>query len=136
MHQKRLWLSAAIIAVVILLTFAISVPRTREVANTAPTQVASSTPIVKVHDSYRRGTHTITGSIEAPNACTSVEASAILEGSASSTARVLLTISLPADTGICLQLPTPITFQTSVEGPAEVIFTATVNGELASTTKI
>lgn len=135
MHHMRLWASAGIIALIVIAGFALSVPHTRDLA-VIPKEpdATSSVPTVRVRDSYKKGVHTITGSILAPNACTAVEASASLEGSAPGSVRILLSISLPVDTGICLQIPTDIVFQTTVSGPASAPITVTVNGAVASTT--
>lgn len=132
MPHTRLW-AAAIITVVLIVSFALSVPHTRDVGVERSLAV-STTPAVTVRDTFRKGVHTIIGAVRAPNACTSVTASAALEGSASSTARILLALSVPEDQGICLQVPTDIPFQVSVTAPAEVPITTTVNGTVASTT--
>lgn len=136
MHHMRLWAAAGIIAVVVVAGFALSVPHTRDLlVKKSEITATTSVSVVKVRDVYRKGVHTLSGSVEAPNACATVVVSGTLEGDASNTARILLAISLPTTgTDICLQVPTTINFQTTVTGPASLPITATVNGVTASTT--
>lgn len=134
MSQRRLWIATAIIALVIIAGFLFSVPRTREVAQAPLAQNTTIVPSVTLRDTFSKGTHTITGSVEVPNACTVVTASAILEGSASSTESILVALSMPTDTGVCLEMPTRVNFGATVVAPALVPITATVNGSVASTT--
>ena len=132
MNQKRLWIAAAIIALVIVAGFALSVPHTRDVPEAAQSAEKEVVPVVALRDTYRKGVHTITGSLLAPNACTTVSANAALSG-ASSTQQIALTISMPSDTGICLEVPTPLTFQTTLAAPADLPFLVTVNDVVATT---
>ncbi|MHB0865822.1 MAG: hypothetical protein ACYC1Y_02890 [Minisyncoccota bacterium] len=135
MRHMRLRVASTIIALIILVGFAISAPHTRDIVETFPSQTpATSTPSVTLHDVFRKGVHTITGSIEAPTPCTSLIATAAGTGSASSTTGILVTISMPPDTGVCLQQPTTLTFSTTVTAPAGVPITASVNGFTATTT--
>jgi len=134
MSHKRLWMSASIIAVVIIVGFVLSVPHTSEVPRTDLPETIVPVPTVTLHDSFKKSLHTITGSLMAPNACTTVTASATVIGSASSTQSILVSISMPEDTGVCLQLPTRITFSTTIVAPAQLPLTATVNGSVATTT--
>ncbi len=136
MNHMRLWVAASIIALFVGGGFVLSVPHTRDIA-TAPREQASPAriPAVTLHDAFKKNLHTITGSIEAPDACTLVTATATVAGNASSTEDILVAISMPSDTGgVCLQLPTLMSFKTSVSAPAGLPLTATVNGIIASTT--
>ena len=135
MNHMRLWASAAIIALVILVAFALSVPHTRNVGEKfSPPAETTSVPPVTLHDSFKKGVHTITGSVEAPNACAAVSVSAALAGSASSTQSIVVAISLQSDSGVCLQLPTQMNFQATLPAPASLPITVTVNGSPATTT--
>ena len=134
MTHMRLWASAGIIAAVILIAFALSVPHTRDVAVKPLPIVASIVPTVTLHDAFKKGMHTISGSIETPNACTPVSASASLVGNASTTQSILVAVSTQTDLGICLQVPTLTNFKTTVSAPANLLITATVNGLVATTT--
>ncbi len=127
---------AAIIAGIILIGFVLSVPHTREIPGASLSE--STTPhisSVSLHDSFKKGLHTITGSIEVPNACASVIAEASLTGEASTTSRILVAILLPEDTGVCLQVPTVMHFSTTISAPAGLPIEATVNG-IAATTSV
>lgn len=135
MMQSRLWISAGIIAVVIIIGFVLSVPHTKEVP--PPASRASTTPEpaqVVVKDSYKKGVHTISGSVMAPNACASVTADATLEGDSSAPRGIALSLGMPADTGICLEVPTKIPFGTTIAAPSGLPITTTINGVIASTT--
>lgn len=135
MNHTRLLVAASIIAVVIVGGFVLSVPHTRDIVETTLSQnVTPSVPQVTVHDAFKKGTHTITGSLEAPNACTIVTAHASVVGDATSTESILVALSMPADMGVCLQLPTTITFSTTIVAPARLPITVTVNGLSATTT--
>jgi hypothetical protein len=130
----RLGISAGIIAVIIFIAFALSVPHTRDVAIKKPAVEAPSIPIVALHDVYKKGTHTISGSLVVSNACTTVSVNASLAGGASSTQSIALTLTSDVGSGICLQVPTRATFQTTLTAPNTLPIQASVNGIVASTT--
>jgi hypothetical protein len=134
MNHKRFWVAASIIALVVIIGFALSVPHTRDIAQSKKPEDATTMPVVSLHDSFKKGVHTITGSLQMPNACTIVNADATVSGDASSTQKILVDISMPADVGVCLQLPTQANFSVTVSAPAHLPISATVNGILASTT--
>jgi hypothetical protein len=134
MNQPRLWITASIIGVIVLIGFVLSVPHTHDVGGTPAPTAATSVPNVTVHDVFKKNVHTITGSIQAPDACTTVTANATLNGNASSTQSILIVISMPPDAGICLNLPTAVPFSTTITAPANLPITASVNGVTASTT--
>lgn len=136
MTHRRLWTAAAIIGLFVVVGFVLSVPHTRDavVAPATPKETVG-VPSVTLHDVFKKGLHTITGSVEAPNACATATAEASVGGTASDTQSILVAITLPADTGVCLQLPTRANFSTSVDAPAGLPITATVNGSVATTTR-
>ncbi len=132
MSHKRLLVAATIIASIILAGFVLSVPRTSEITPESSTESTTlGVPEVKIRDVYKKGVHTITGSIEAPDACTTVSAEAILVGEG-----ILVEISMPEDSGICLERPSTVRFSTTVTAPAKIPITANVNGVAASTTEL
>jgi len=136
MNHTRLWTAAGIIALVVIVGFVLSVPRAGDVARTSLSQeVATPVPVVTLHDTFKKGVHTISGSLNAPNACTTAAAQASLITDASGTESILVAIAIPVDTGICLQVPTRVNFSTTVEAPAQLPLTATVNGVSATTTE-
>ncbi len=140
MRYTRLWVVTAIIASIILISFVFSVPHTREVDTIHSSSIATTTvPTVALHDVYRRGTHTITGSVMAPNPCVNLSVDAVpIPGSTASSTQVgiLVEVSLPADVGICLQEPLLMNFSTTVTAPASLPISATVNGVVATTTAL
>ncbi len=139
MSHKRLLISSAIIAFVVLISFSLSVPHTRDIAQKPlSAAVTENVPVVTLRDAFKKGLHTISGSLQVPNACTAVSASATLAGNASSTegmpaqAGILVAISAQPDSGVCLQLSTQANFQTTISAPANLPFTVTVNGSEAT----
>jgi hypothetical protein len=131
----RLRAAAAIIAAIVLVGFFISVPRTSEAPEVLETATTSaSVPIVVLKDAYKKGTHTITGSVEADNACARVSASATHNTDSSSTERIVVAVVLEPGAGICLEVPTRMNFTTTVAAPAGLPLEATVNGAPATTT--
>ena len=137
MSHKRLLVVAAILAGVILASFALSVPRARDTAPLTDDENSSvETPAVALRDSFRKGVHTITGSMKAPNACTTASASAALVGDASNPTGILIEISLPEDTGVCLKRSTTVNFSTTIAATAALPLTATVNGVAATVSSL
>jgi hypothetical protein len=134
MNHTRLWAAAVIIALIVVISFMLSVPHTRDVVGTPTNTLAESVPSITLHDVFKKGLHTITGSLEAPNACTTVTASAVFLNNSSSTERILIKLSVPEDSGVCLQLPTQVKFSTTISAPANLPISATVNGIEATTT--
>lgn len=135
MNHTRLWTSAGIIAAVIIVSFMLSVPHTRDVPRSpGPEKQVPIVSAVTIHDVFKKGSHAITGSLMAPNACTIATAMATLVGSASSTQSILVAINMPIDTGMCLQEPTRINFSTTISAGAKLPIRATVNGLSATTT--
>lgn len=131
MKHSRLWILAAIIAFVIFGGFILSVPHTRDIQKPGSPSVAAIVPAVTLRDSFKKGVHTVTGSLMAPNACATVSAEAsLLQGDSG----ILINVSLPEDSDICLQVPTRTTFTTTISAPARLPLSATVNGKAATTT--
>jgi len=134
MSHKRLWIAAAIIAVILIAGFVLSVPHTRDVTRTPTNAEPVNASSVVLRDVFKKGVHTITGTIEAPNACTAVTARAAVAGNASSTESIQIIISMAKNVGTCLQLPTLENFSVIVAAPASLPISATVNGKEATTT--
>lgn len=133
----RLWVAATIIAGIILTGFVLSVPHTRDISQQERTLDATTTePKVSLRDVFKKGTHTLTGSIEAPNPCTVLSATASIVGTSSSTQSILVAISMPKDTGICIQQVTNLPFSTTLVAPANMPLTVTVNGNPATLTAL
>lgn len=132
MSSSRLLAASAIIAAAIILGFALSIPHARDGGNKLiSATTASSTPFVTFRDSYRRGVHTITGTVLAPNPCTLVSATATPVLNGTSTAGITLALTMPTDQGVCLQVPSTVNFSTQINAPAGVPIRATVNGSAA-----
>lgn len=138
MTHRRLWAAAAIIAAFVILSFLFSVPRVGDIKHELALRVEEPvpTPSVALRDAYKKGVHTITGALEAPDACSTVTAEASLQGDASSTARILVDVSVVSDAEVCLELPTRMNFSTTVAAPEGLPLSATVNGIPAETTPL
>ncbi len=126
-NRTHILTAAILIALAIIVGFALSVPHTRDAGRTPmPAVSTTSSTTITLHDAYKKGVHTLTGSVTAPDACATASATAETAGTSSSS--ILLAIDMPADAGVCLELPTPISFSTTVTAPAGASVTATVNG--------
>ena len=134
MNYTRLGAAAAIIALVVVGGFILSVPHTTRDTKTSVEVPPASTPTVSLRDVFKKGVHTITGSLTAPNACAAISTTVTLQGTASSSQGILIQIAMPTDSGICLQVPTVETFQSTLTAPAHLPFTVMVNGMVATTT--
>ncbi len=134
MNHKRLYLAAAIIAGVLVIGFILSVPRVRD--GEVPKETVESTilPPVALRDTYKKGTHTITGTVTAPNACATLEATATTTGDPVSA--IVIELTLREEGGICLQASTPLKFSTTVTAPEGLPVSAMVNGVVATTTAL
>lgn len=137
MRHTHLWAAAAILASIILASFVFLVPHTHDGVSTTllPTTVPS-VPTVALRDVFKKGIHIITGSLETPNVCTGVTVDATLTGTASSTQNILLAISMPNDSGICLQEKSTTQFSTTITAPQDSSLVVTVNGISATTTNL
>ena len=133
MNQTHLWTVSAIMAGIILVIFLISAPHTRDITSKSSPATATTTPSVAIQDVYKKGVHTIMGSIKAPNVCTTVSAQATLVGDASSTESILVAITTPEDSGVCLEVPSDVQFSTTITAPLSIPITVTVNGVTATT---
>jgi hypothetical protein len=129
MHQR--WIVSGIVIAVVIAAFLFSVPRTTEIPEDVPAVSSVAVPSVLVEDSVRRGVHTLSGSIEAPDACSTVVAQASYEGADTENAHILLAVTLTLSEGVCLEVPTRMRFTATVTAPAGVPIEATVNGERA-----
>lgn len=135
MSHRRLFTVAAIIAALIIAGFALSVPHAREVpSNSAEETPAATVPAVILRDSFKKGIHSLSGTVTAPDACASVSAEASATGDASSTSGIQISLTIPPDTGTCLMVATKIPFSVQVGAPADAPVTVLVNGVAASTT--
>ena len=128
MDTKRLWSAAAVIGVVLIVGFVLSVPQVRDLGARPAPVVATSTPVVYFHDVYKKGMHTITAKIALPDACTNISGQA-----SAPTDTVTLAFDMPADTDICLQEVATTTLSLTVAANAGATITASINGNNAST---
>ncbi len=137
MNQTRFWLAAAIIAVVIIIGFIFSVPpHTKDIPQATSSKEATTTQQVALHDVYKKGTHTFSGNIIVPNACTNVTAEATTTGKVASTTQVTLSLTAPINSEICLQIAQKVKFSTTLIAPRAVSVRVFINNTEASTTRL
>ncbi|HQU07837.1 MAG: hypothetical protein B7X04_01135 [Parcubacteria group bacterium 21-54-25] len=102
-----------------------------------PISAATSTPpvvtLVSLTDTYRRGTHTISGAVTVPTPCYAPVAQTTLVPS-TTPPEIRLDLSVPIDTGICLQLPATTTFSVAQSAARDAVIAAYVNGVFATST--
>ena len=136
MIRSRFATAALILALLLAIGFVLSVPHTRDVPGqkAVGTREAAAPLQVTLRDSFKKGMHTLSGSVMAPNACSSVAAAVSLMGEASSSQAIAIALTIPEEVGVCLELPTPLAFSTTLVAPANLPITVTVNGGEASTT--
>lgn len=136
MNQKHLWIATLIITLGIGTAFLLSVPHTtRDVTPTSETLVSTELPLVAFRDSVRQGLHTISGWYLGPTACTTVTATSTLVHDLDA-GRIVVMLSAPLDTQVCLRVPTKIQFSTTLAAPAALPVSIVVNGIAASTTDL
>jgi len=135
MTHMRLWAAAAIIAVVVVVGFILSVPRARDDGRLSGMEKTSPIiPIVALSDTYKKGVHTITGEVNVQNVCSQVNAVASVVGDAANPEGITVAITVTGSDDVCLQLPTSLSFSTTISAPPDVPLTATINGSFATTT--
>lgn len=134
--NTRLALIALVIVLVLVCGFWLFTPRAPKVPTPAPARAAiaaSTTPAVSLTDSYKKGVHTLSGSVMAPDACAQVTATAAFATSTGSQ-EIDLELSLPATQGVCLEVPTEAAFKTTVAAPSGLPVVVELNGVIATTT--
>lgn len=138
LHPTHLRVAAVLIACVIIAGFLVSAVRMRDARSPKPAEEAATTtvPSVALRDSFKKGVHTITGMIEVPDACTTPSVDVTLAGDASSTESILVSISLPEDAGVCLEIATQARFSATLAAPAGLPISVTVNGAGATVTPL
>jgi hypothetical protein len=128
MNNLRLWLATGISVVILGIVFFYSVPRTSDI----PTEslafvIEAESPSVELKDVFKAGVHTITGSVEANNACASVSAEAFYEEKETEDAHIRVAVTITPYEGVCLELPTRMNISTKVSAPAKLPLIVSVN---------
>lgn len=120
--------------IIVIAAFAFFIPHTNRGDELAPPVVVESKPLVAVTytGTYKNGLHSLKGSVLAPTPCTELSATAAV---ASGTPQIIsVELSMPPDTGICLQKLTELPFSVTASAGADAKVEVFVNGEPASTT--
>ncbi len=130
MNQRHLWGATAIIASVIVVGFFLSAPHTAREMIQKQTELPS-VPQVAVRDVYRKGKHTLTGTVTVPTACTSVSAT-----SSATTNQINIVVTTEDPQGVCLDLPRDVSFTSILVAPADLPIVVQIDGKAASTTPL
>lgn len=135
--MKRLLIVTAVLVALIALSIFIFTPRLPDGKHKAVSVTATSTSpvitLVSLHDSYRRGKHTITGALTVPTPCYTVTANSALVPS--TTPEVIrLNLTVPTDAGRCLLLRATTTFSVIQKANRSAFVKAYVNGTFATST--
>ncbi len=125
---SRTRLAIGVLIGIIAFSFFFSVPRTRDIVeSTVLTTAMSEAPDVSLQDVFKKGVHTLTGSVEAQNACANLSVEALHEDAGAPEAHIRVAITLTPYEGTCLQLPTRMRFSAQISAPAKLPVVATVN---------
>lgn len=132
----RKWIFIGILLGVLIIAFGIFVLRISESTvphEAEPQETGSAITDIHFTDTYRKGIHTIKGTATVPTAC--VEFSADITAPSGTSTPIRVDLSAPADSGICLELATSVSFNLSVTAPAEAPIAIYTNGMLATSTE-
>lgn len=124
-HKKILGVGAGLVVIVVGLLISYQTLYAPTVARKSLQQSENSeTPYQATYIStYAKGSYTISGTIMLPNQCHRVETTGAFESGV-----VRVTISVPSDEGICLEIPTQETFSLTVAGEEGATTEVLVNG--------
>ncbi|VAW32632.1 hypothetical protein MNBD_CPR01-290 [hydrothermal vent metagenome] len=100
---------------------------------------ATTTPaisvLVSLKDIYHRGIHTITGAVVTPTPCYTVDAETKMVPSTTPPV-IRLDLSIPPDTGRCLQLSATTTFSVKQKAKKDARLSTYINGVQVATSTI
>ncbi len=101
-----------------------------QVKEKVPTQ-ATTTPAVTLKDSFKKGIHTITGTVTVPTPCTEIDANAAVD-SAQNPPVIQVNITTTASEGICLLRAENEAFTLKVTAPESATVVTSVDGILVT----
>lgn len=129
----RTWILLGVFLGVFIIAFGIFVFKITPSPGVPPT-TTDAAPVsgLQFTDTVKKGVHTIRGSAVAPTACTMLSAAVAAPAGTSTAIRVDLTV--PRDEGICLTIPTTLSFSVSVGAPDTSPVQIYINNVLATTT--
>ena len=130
----RVWTAAGVIALVLIVGFVLSVPHLRDAQLKQAARESAALPIVYVHNAYKKGVHTLTVKVAAPNACTIISGSASVAPATSSSTpdAIQIALDMPPDSGVCLQVPATTTLSFSASADSGATIAASINGNDAT----
>lgn len=115
-------------AVLVVSGYALFIPQTNKDEVVAPVEGnPEPAPIVTLDATYRRGVHTISGTIEAPTPCTLVGVESAV--ASSTPASITVSLTLTPDEDICVQVVTPLPFSVTAAAPEDAVIAVTVQGK-------
>ncbi len=138
--MRRLFIIALILIAFGILSIFIFSPHLTNNGNIAAhVSVATSTPhvitLVSLQNSYRRGKHTIKGSLVMPTPCYTITANTSMVPSTTPPV-IRLNLVVPIDTGRCLALTATTTFSTTQVAAKGAIIKAYINNTFATSTAL
>lgn len=136
MTTRRVTGSALIILLVLFLGFTLSVPRTKDIVeegDALQTQESHPQPTLSLERSYRRGTHTLTGTLLVDTRCTKLttEVEVTPEGIVPPT--ITLRLATEDTAGVCLMLSEERAFSITADAPEDATVLVFVNDKLVPT---
>ncbi len=134
--MKHIFIVGLIIVAFVVLSivsFSPRLPDGKRSVVTVETPVTSPIKIVSLKDSYRRGKHTIKGSVSIPTVCYTVDFKSLLVPS--TTPQVIrVDLLIPKDSGRCLELSSTGSFKIIKKAPKNSIIKVYINNTFATST--
>ncbi len=124
-----------IVAFVVLsiVSFSPRLPDGKRSVVTVEAPIVAPIRIISLSDSYRRGKHTIRGSVSIPTTCYTVDSKSLLVPS--TTPQVIrVDLFIPKDNGRCLDLPSTDSFKIIEKASKNSIIKVYINNTFATST--
>ncbi len=139
-YIRKRELTATVIALVVIILGVVIFSKHLKDYPLPQKQIATSTPTLAIKltsfsHSYRRGKYTFDGAITVPTVCYIASAKSALVPSTTPTL-IRLTVTVPTDTGRCLQLPATTTFSIAQHSDKNATVRVYLNGKLATSTAL
>jgi len=134
--MRRTFLIGIVLAIFVGIGIFISSEHLPDGMRVAMQVATSSTPAITLasfSDSYHRGVHTLSGALITPTPCYIVVTQSTLVPS-TTPPLIQLNLSIPQDTGRCLDLPATTTFRVTQHSARDSVVNVYLNGILATST--
>ena len=134
--MRRAFFIGIILAAFVVVGISVSSKHLPDGSLTSATTATTSAPTITLaafSDSYHRGVHTLSGALITPTPCYAVSPHTELVPS-TTPSLIELNLSVPTDTGRCLELSATTTFRITQRAPRRAVVSVFVNGALATST--